>query len=141
MNQEHGPQSTAVDPNERDRGAFTTVGAVVSIVEQIARRKGRPVVGLTDADDKVSRCVAEFDYHAARSCPQRLPRERLQALFPHGIYLCFDNTSGDIDDAVCPRLHPRSRFIQCGTTAVASRDPPPTGSRRDREILVKRLLT
>jgi NADPH-dependent curcumin reductase len=159
VNPEHGPLSTAVglygitgitaylaliDLGRPKAGetvlVSTAAGAVGSIVGQIARRQGCQVVGLTGADDKVSRCVAEFGYHAALNYRHGLQRERLQALCPRGIDVFFDNTSGEIADAVWPLLNPRARIIQCGTAAIASWDPPPTGPRRDREILVKRLV-
>lgn len=117
----------------------TAAGAVGSIVGQIARRLGCHVVGLTGSDDKVQRCVAEFGYQAAWNYRKGLAREQLQALCPRGIDVYFDNTSGEISDAVWPLLNARARIVQCGTAAIASWDPPPQGPRHDREILTKRL--
>ena len=118
----------------------TAAGAVGSIVGQIARRLGCQVVGLTGAADKVARCTGEFGYHAAHNYRDGLDLQRLRALCPRGVDVFFDNTSGEIADAVWPLLNPRARIVQCGTAAIASWDPPPQGPRRDREILVKRLL-
>jgi NADPH-dependent curcumin reductase len=117
----------------------TAAGAVGSVVGQIARRAGCQVVGLTGTDDKVARCVAEFGYHKALNYRLGLERERLQALCPQGIDIYFDNTSGEIADAVWPLLNARGRVVQCGTAAIASWDPPPLGPRREREVLTKRL--
>jgi hypothetical protein len=117
----------------------TAAGAVGSVVGQIARRGGCRVVGLTGSDDKVRRCVAEFGYHAALNYRLGLGRERLQALCPQGVDVFFDNTSGDIADAVWPLMNMRGRVVQCGTAAVGGWDPPPLGPRRERAVLTKRL--
>jgi hypothetical protein len=117
----------------------TAAGAVGSIVGQIARRLGCEVVGLTGSDDKAQRCVSEFGYQSAWNYRKGLARSQLQALCPRGVDVYFDNTSGEISDAVWPLLNARARVVQCGTAAIASWDPPPQGPRHDREILTKRL--
>ncbi len=117
----------------------TAAGAVGSVVGQIARRAGCRVVGLTGADDKAARCVAEFGYHKALNYHLGLDRERLQALCPQGVDIFFDNTSGEIADAVWPLINLRGRVVQCGTAAIAVWNPPPLGPRREREVLTKRL--
>jgi NADPH-dependent curcumin reductase CurA len=61
------------------------------------------------------------------------------AICPRGVDVFFDNTSGVIADAVWPLMNVRGRVIQCGTTAVATWDPPPTAERRERNVLTKRL--
>jgi NADPH-dependent curcumin reductase CurA len=96
-------------------------------------------VGLTGADDKAARCVAEFGYHKALNYRLGLGRERLDALCPQGIDVFFDNTAGEIADAVWPLLNAQGRIVQCGTASIASWDPPPLGPRHEREILTKRL--
>jgi NADPH-dependent curcumin reductase CurA len=117
----------------------TAAGAVGSVVGQIARRAGCHLIGLTGSDDKAARCVAEFGYHAALNYRSGLGRERLQALCPRGVDVFFDNTAGEIADAVWPLLNMRARVVQCGTAAVGSWNPPPQGPRREREVLTKRL--
>ena len=117
----------------------TAAGAVGSIVGQLARRLDCDVVGLTGCDDKVQRCEREFGYRAALNYKRGLAAADLTALCPRGVDIYFDNTSGEISDAVWPHLNPRARIIQCGTAAVASWDPVPSAPRHDREILTKRL--
>jgi NADPH-dependent curcumin reductase CurA len=116
----------------------TAAGAVGSIVGQIARRLGAYVVGLTGCDEKVSRCVAEFGYHAAANYRTLTPM-KISTLCPRGIDVYFDNTSGVISDSVWPLMNIRGRVIQCGTAAVPAWDPTPTAPRREREVLTKRL--
>ncbi len=117
----------------------TAAGAVGSVVGQIARRGGCRVIGLTGSDEKAARCVAEFGYHAALNYRLGLSRERLQGLCPQGIDVFFDNTAGDIADAVWPLMNVRGRVVQCGTAAVGLWQPPPLAPRREREVLTKRL--
>ena len=117
----------------------TAAGAVGSIVGQIARRLGCRVAGLTGTDDKVTQCLKEFGYHAALNYRSGLDQARLQALCPQGIDVFFDNTSGDIADAVWPLMNQRGRIIQCGTAAVPVWTPPPAAPRRERDVLTKRL--
>ena len=50
----------------------------------------------------------------------------------------FDNTAGAISDAVHRHLAPRARVAVCGTAALASWDPWPSGPRVERHFLVKR---
>src|SRR5271156_3292896 len=87
----------------------TAAGAVGSIVGQIARRMGAYVVGLTGSDEKVSRCTTEFGYHAAANYHSSL--SGISKLCPRGIDVYFDNTSGDISDAVWPLMNVRGRII------------------------------
>jgi NADPH-dependent curcumin reductase CurA len=117
----------------------TAAGAVGSIAGQIARRRGCHVVGLTGSAEKAARCVAEFGYHAAIDYTAGLSTELIRAHCPDGVDVFFDNTSGEIADAVWPALNVRARVVQCGTAAVPAWDPPPAGPRRDRDILVKRV--
>jgi NADPH-dependent curcumin reductase CurA len=117
----------------------TAAGAVGSLVGQIARELGCYVVGLTGSNDKVAQCVAEFGYHAALNYRLTLQRRDLSSLCPRGVDVFFDNTSGDIADAVWPLLNTRARIVQCGTAAIAAWEPLPTSFRRERDVLTKRL--
>jgi NADPH-dependent curcumin reductase len=117
----------------------TAAGAVGSVVGQIARRAGCHVVGLTGSDEKAAHCVAEYGYHAAVNYRSSLSRERLQALCQQGVDVFFDNTAGEIADAVWPLMNQRGRIVQCGTAAVGAWDPPPLAPRRERAVLTKRL--
>ena len=117
----------------------TAAGAVGSVVGQLARRLGCRVAGLTGSDAKVRQCLSEFGYHAALNYHSGLDAGALRALCPNGVDIFFDNTAGDIADAVWPHLNLRGRVVQCGTAAVGSWDPPPAGPRRERAVLTKRL--
>ena len=117
----------------------TAAGAVGSLVGQLARRLGCRVVGLAGSDGKVRQCLAEFGYHAALNYRTGLDDAALRALCPEGVDIFFDNTSGEIADAVWPHMKLRGRIIQCGTAAVGCWDPLPVAPRRERAVLAKRL--
>jgi len=117
----------------------TAAGAVGSLVGQLARRAGCRVLGLAGSEEKAALCTAEFGYHAALNYRAGLAPERLAQLCPDGVDVFFDNTGGEIADAVWPLLRPRGRIVQCGTAAVGAWEPPPRGPRHERLVLVRRL--
>jgi NADPH-dependent curcumin reductase CurA len=49
----------------------------------------------------------------------------------------YDNTSGPITDAVVQRINKNARIVVCGTAAVSSWDPWPSGPRIERHLLNK----
>jgi hypothetical protein len=62
----------------------------------------------------------------------------LAAACPRGVDVYFDNTAGAISDAVLAQLAPGARVVICGTASISSWDPPPTGPRVERHLLVNR---
>ncbi len=119
----------------------TASGGVGSAVGQLAKAHGVRAVGIAGGPEKVSRAIAQFgyddaiDYHAT----DRPLSAQIAAACPAGIDIFFDNTAGHLADAVFAHLNNGARIIQCGTAAIASWLPPPTGPRRERDMLVKRL--
>lgn len=119
----------------------TAAGGVGSIAGQVAKLKGCRCIGLTGSDDKVAMCVDEFGYdHAINYKTSDDLEQAIRDVAPEGINVFFDNTSGAIADAVYPNLAMNARAVQVGTAAISSWEPEtPTGPRRDRHILTKRL--
>tara|TARA_A100001391_G_scaffold119260_1_gene81185 strand:- start:33607 stop:34620 length:1014 start_codon:yes stop_codon:yes gene_type:complete len=118
----------------------TCAGGVGSIAGQLAAIAGARPVGLTGGDEKVALSTAMFGYDEALN--YRAPGDlaaRIASACPDGIDLFFDNTAGAIADAAFPSLNIGARVVQCGTAAVASWDPVPTGPRKERDLLTKRL--
>ena len=118
----------------------TAAGGVGSIAGQIAKLTGCTVIGLTGSDEKVAMCTEEFGYDHAlnyKTCDDL--EAAIKELAPNGVNVFFDNTSGAIADAVYPTLAMHARAIQVGTAAIDTWLPVPTGPRRDRYILTKRL--
>ena len=116
----------------------TAAGAVGSAVGQIAKIAGCRVVGIAGGPEKTRRCLDEFGYDAAIDYRADGLDAALGEACPRGVDVYFDNTSGEISDAVHRRLAPRARIVVCGTAAVSSWDPWPAGARVERHILVKR---
>lgn len=116
----------------------TAAGSVGSIVGQLAKREGCRTVGITGGPEKVAQCVEEFGYDAAVDYRSDTFVEDLAAATPDGIDHYFDNTSGAISDAVHQRLNPHSSVLICGTAAVPSWSPWPTGPRVERIMLTRR---
>lgn len=118
----------------------TAAGAVGSAVGQIAKILGCRTVGITGGPEKVTCCVQNFGYDEAADYKSSDLAEALDAACPEGVDVYFDNTAGSISDAVYPRLALNARVVVCGTAAISSWDPWPTGPRVERYLLVKRAL-
>ncbi|MFZ0623643.1 MAG: NADP-dependent oxidoreductase, partial [Pseudolabrys sp.] len=116
----------------------TAAGAVGSAVGQIARLTGCRTVGLTGGPVKCKLCHEEFGYDEAIDYKAGALGDALARACPRGVDVYFDNTAGAISDAVLPQLAMGARVVICGTASVPSWDPPPTGPRVERHLLVKR---
>jgi NADPH-dependent curcumin reductase CurA len=119
----------------------TAAGGVGSVVGQLAKAHGLRAIGITGGPEKVRRTVSEFGYdHAIDYRDKEKPiSAQIAAACPAGVDIFFDNTAGDLADDVFRHLNVGARIIQCGTASIASWLPPPTGPRRERDMLVKRL--
>ncbi len=119
----------------------TATGGVGGVVGQLGNAHSLTCVGIAGGPEKVARATSEFgyaaaiDYKAAGSDLRTIVADTCR----NGIDIFFDNTAGGIADAVFASLNPKARVIQCGTASVSSWLPPPTGPRRERDVLVKRL--
>ena len=116
----------------------TAAGAVGSCVGQIARIKGCRAVGITGGARKVRLCTEEFGFDATVDYKSDGWQTALDKACPQGVDVYFDNTAGNISDAVMERLNVGARVVICGTASVSSWDPPPQGPRVERHLLVKR---
>jgi NADPH-dependent curcumin reductase CurA len=116
----------------------TAAGAVGSAVGQIAKLTGCRTVGLTGGPEKCRQCREEFGFDEAIDYKAGGIAEALARTCPRGIDVYFDNTAGAISDAVLAQLAVGARVVICGTASIASWDPPPSGPRVERHLLVKR---
>jgi NADPH-dependent curcumin reductase CurA len=116
----------------------TAAGAVGAAVGQIAKIKGCRTVGIAGGPVKTRLCREEFGYDAAIDYKAADDLDAaLAAACPKGVDIYFDNTSGRISDAVLRHINKNARIIICGTAALSSWDPWPTGPRVERHLLVK----
>src|SRR6202521_1630812 len=116
----------------------TAAGAVGSAVGQIAKIAGCRTVGIAGGAEKTRLCTEAFGYDAAIDYKRNKLDDALAAACPNGINVYFDNTAGAISDAVLRQLAVNARVVICGTASVPSWDPPPSGPRVERNLLVKR---
>src|SRR6202521_3277134 len=116
----------------------TAAGAVGSAVGQIAKISGCRTVGIAGGPEKTRLCTEAFGYDAAIDYKRDKLDDALAAACPNGINVYFDNTAGAISDAVLRQLAVNARVVICGTASVPSWDPPPSGPRVERNLLVKR---
>jgi hypothetical protein len=116
----------------------TAAGAVGAAVGQIAKIKGCRTVGIAGGPVKTRLCREEFGYDAAIDYKAADDLDAaLAAACPKGVDIYFDNTSGRIGDTVLRHINKNARIIICGTAALSSWDPWPTGPRIERHLLVK----
>jgi NADPH-dependent curcumin reductase CurA len=116
----------------------TAAGAVGSCVGQIAKIKGCRTVGIAGGAEKTRICRDEFGYDAALDYKAGGLDSALKTACPDGVDIYYDNTAGAISDAVMTHLKPGARVVICGTSSIASWEPPPAGPRVERHLLVKR---
>ena len=116
----------------------TAAGAVGSAVGQIGKLMGCRTVGITGGPIKSKLCREEFGYDKVIDYKSGGLADALGKACPRGVDVYFDNTAGAISDAVLTQLAVGARVVICGTASIATWDPPPTGPRVERHILVKR---
>jgi len=116
----------------------TAAGAVGSAVGQIAKIAGCRTIGIAGGPVKTQQCLDAFGYDAAVDYKARDFDAALAATCAADVNVYFDNTAGAISDAVLGKLALGARVVICGTASVASWNPPPTGPRVERHLLVKR---
>src|SRR6266567_5661716 len=100
-------------------------GAVGSLVGQIAKIRGCPVVGIAGADDKIAYLTAELGFDGAFNYKTVSNYyEKLKELCPRGIDVYFDNVGGEITDAVFYLLNVHARISVCGQISQYNLEKP-----------------
>jgi len=100
-------------------------GAVGSLACQLFARRGCRVIGLCGSDAKADWLVANRIVHRAINYKQPALRRAL-AMDPGSLY--WDNSGGEVSDAVISTLRPNSRIVLCGQISMYDSDeayPPP----------------
>jgi NADPH-dependent curcumin reductase len=116
----------------------TAAGSVGSAAGQIANILGCRTVGIAGGPDKAAQCTHDFGYTAAIDYKAPGLSDAIAAACPDGINVYYDNTAGDISDAVYPHLALNARVVICGTASISAWNPWPSGPRVERHLLVKR---
>ncbi len=117
----------------------TAAGAVGSCVGQIAKLSGCRTVGIAGGPEKTKLCVDEFGYDTALDYKAEDFKKELAEALGGGADLYFDNTAGAISYAVHRHLNRHARIVICGTAAISTWEPWPSGPRIERLLLVRRI--
>jgi len=115
----------------------TAAGAVGSVVGQIAKIKGCKVLGITGSDDKC-KWIKELGFDGAINYKTQNVLEELKKQCPEGIDVYFDNTGGEILDAVLTLINQNARISVCGLISMYNKNDPVPGPYMYRNILMKR---
>lgn len=114
-------------------------GAVGSAAGQIARILGCRVVGIAGSDAKVAWLVDELGFDAAFNYKTESDyAAAIAARCPRGVDVYFDNTGGEITDAVFPFLNLHSRVAVCGQISQYNSESAATGPRLLWHLIIKR---
>lgn len=115
-------------------------GAVGSVVGQIAKIKGCPVVGIAGGAKKCQYVVDELGFDACIDHHSSDLPQQLAAACPTGIDIYFENVGGAVFDAVLPLLNVSARIPLCGLIANYNDTALPSGPDR-LGLLTSTLLT
>ena len=114
------------------------MGAVGSLVGQIAKLKGCRVVGIAGGPDKCRIVVEELGFDACIDYKSADFRQALKAATPKGVDVYFDNVGGEILDAALTRMNDFGRVPVCGLISQYNATEA-YGLKNFRLVLVKRL--
>jgi len=119
--------------------------SVGSLVAQLAKRVGCRTVAIVSTDDKAERTRAKFGYDAAISYRgkdiQTLSKD-IAAACPSGVDIYYDNTSGDISEAVLDHYNEFARIVVVGRLGLSHlTDTKGDVGRRDNNVLLTKRIT
>lgn len=115
-------------------------GAVGNVVGQIGKIKGCRVVGVAGSDEKCEWLTKELGFDAALNYKSVPPYKGLKENCPEGIDVYFDNTGGDILEAVLFRMNQGGRIACCGAVSQYDVATPSAGPRGIPGLLVVKRL-
>ena len=113
-------------------------GAVGSIVGQIAKIKGCPVIGMAGGADKCKYLIEELGFDGAIDYKNDNIAAKLKEYFPKGIDVYFDNVGGEILDLALGRLAMHGRIVICGAISQYNNKTAIKGPSNYLSLLVNR---
>ncbi len=102
-------------------------GATGSVVGQIGKLEGLRVIGVAGGKRKCEWLMEELGFDAVVDYKNENIGERLSALCPDGIDVFFDNTGGEVLDAVLARINLNARIVLCGAISHYNDEKPAPG--------------
>jgi len=119
----------------------SSVGATVM---QLAKRAGMRTVGIVSTDEKAARMRQKWGYDAAvsyRGKSVETLAADLAAVCPNGVDLYYDNTSGDISEALLDLYNERARILVIGRLGISHlSDSKDDVGRRDNNVLLTKRI-
>jgi NADPH-dependent curcumin reductase CurA len=116
-------------------------GSVGSLVGQIAKIKGCRVVGVAGGETKGRWLVDELGFDAAVDYKAGSLRGQLKEACPNGVDVYFDNTGGDILEAMLFAMNVHGRIACCGAVSQYDGAAPAHGPRGVPGLIVTKRLT
>lgn len=113
-------------------------GATGSVAGQIAKIKGCRVVGFAGADDKCAWVRDELGFDECINYKTENIARRLRETCPNGIDVYFDNTGGEILNAVLAQINLKARIVVCGGISGYNAVEPPPGPSNYMQLVVMR---
>jgi NADPH-dependent curcumin reductase CurA len=114
--------------------------AVGSVAAQIAKNMGCKVVGIVSTDEKTQEIVRDYGFDGAISYRGKSIDELtadIHKACPQGVDVYFDNTSGDISEAVLDTLNENARVAVIGRLGISHlTDTRQDTGRRDHNIML-----
>ncbi|ARV58130.1 NADP-dependent oxidoreductase [Nostocales cyanobacterium HT-58-2] len=139
----HTAYSALLDIGQPKAGETVVIsaasGAVGSVAGQIAKIKGSRVVGIVGSDEKRDFVVQELGFDAGINRKTQELSSALKEAAPNGIDVYFDNTAGEILEAVLQQINLGAKIALVGLISEYNAVHPPAGPNL-RPLLIKRAL-
>ena len=113
-------------------------GAVGQTVGQVAKIKGRRVVGIAGGKAKCDFVVNDLKFDACIDYKGGSVRDGLKEHCPKGVDVYFDNVGGEILDTVLTRINRGARIVICGAISQYNNTTPVKGPSNYLSLLVNR---
>lgn len=118
--------------------------SVGSIVAQMAKKLGCRTVAIVSSPNKAEQVMKDYGYDAALTYKNKSISEiskDIEVACPNGVDIYYDNTSGDISEAVLDHYNDFARVAVIGRLAISHLTDThlDTGRRENNEILSKRI--
>jgi NADPH-dependent curcumin reductase CurA len=125
-----------------DENVFVSAaaGPVGSVTGQLAKLRGCHVSGAASSGAATQMLVRELGFDTALNDAQPDFRDELEASFPDGIDVYFDNVGGAQLGAILDVMRPQGRMVTCRALSVFDA-PTPLKSAHNRELFVSKRLT
>ncbi|MEM8561738.1 MAG: NADP-dependent oxidoreductase [Pseudomonadota bacterium] len=122
----------------------SAASSVGSIASQLAAATDCRIVGIVSTDDKARATLDRFPYDAVISYRNKSVQElaeELAAVCPEGVDCYFDNTSGDISEALLDLYNIGARIAVVGRMGLSHlQDTRQDIGRRDNNIILSRRI-